>query len=157
MESFFIESWRPNQLAPAPVLAPPPLSQDEAPEEAVGRQPGLPKPWPNSALFDIPANPGPTRCAGTVFVWRTHFHPLCAASPGPKDMCLFCKPGVCKHWRRDSSKPGRHTPVSLSMIWACCYKARLPPRVVTKQCGKCLCQLGMPAPRSRKVYYYDPN
>lgn len=57
--------------------------------EPAGRQPGLPKPWPNSALFDIPANPGPTRCAGTVFVWRTHFHPLCAASPGPKDMHVF--------------------------------------------------------------------
>lgn len=72
---FLLSNGDQHASSPSPT-APPPLSQDEAPAKPVGRQPGLPQPWPNSVLFDIPANPGPTRCAGTVFVWRAHFHPL---------------------------------------------------------------------------------
>ena len=54
----------------------------------MGQQPGLPKPWPNSVLFDIPANPGPTRCTGTVCL-ENIFPPLCTARLGPNDMHVF--------------------------------------------------------------------
>lgn len=112
----------------------------------------LPKPWPNSVLFDTPANPGPARCAGTVFVWRTQFHPLCAASPGPKNMHTFsANLEFARAGREGGSRPRRRTTVSLSMIRVRGSAARPPHREVTKQRGKCLCQWRVPASRNRGV------
>lgn len=84
MEPLSAESLRP--------IPPPPWPHHRSPRTKPQRSQGaaarVPKPWPNSGLFDIPAKPGPTRRAGTVFVWRTCSRPF-AASPGLTDTHVF--------------------------------------------------------------------
>ena len=122
-------------LPPPPLPAPPLLSQEPQKNQWGGSQ-GFPNHGLIQCYLIFLQTQDPHDALGQ-FVWRTHFCPFVLQAWDQMTCMSFLQIWslrVC--WREDILRPRRHATISLSMIWARCYVAWPPQRVVKESCGE---------------------
>lgn len=136
MEPFFhrvLESHcASSPLPPPPVVAPPLLSRDEAPENPWGSSQGLPNHGLIQCYLIFLQTQDPHDVLGQCLFGEHISTPFVLQAQDPRTLHIFLLE-VARAGREGGSGPRRHTSTSLSVMWVCCSRAWI-------QSGNCLCR-----------------